>query len=114
MNAKSLELVSKHLATGNVIVVGEFRGIKQDVVNYADKKTGAAASFEQIKYLVEVGQGDAVEALSCVFSIPKGKTLADYPLTVKKGDQVLVTVQSIVEEKRVKTVRINAIVGLPA
>lgn len=41
------------LKQGKILLVGECRGAKPEVVRYVDKKTGQSCAFTTIKYVVE-------------------------------------------------------------
>ena len=52
-----MEKLIEMLKQGKILLVGECRGAKPEVVRYVDKKSGQASAFTSIKYLVERAGG---------------------------------------------------------
>ncbi len=83
-----MEKLIELLKQGKILLVGECRGGKAEVVRYVDKKTGQASAFTSIKYLVERAGGtesvqvsqflknEALDPAAVKVPVQKGKTYA--------------------------------------
>ena len=79
-----MEKILEVLRHGKPLVVGECRGAKPEVVKYVDRKTGQAASFTSMKYLVEINGG--MQAVQISQAIGDGELdLANVKIPVQKG-----------------------------
>jgi hypothetical protein len=83
-----MEKLIEAIKQGRILLVGECRGSRVEVIRYVDKKTGQAAAFTSTTYLVEragvvesvmitqqVGDG-VVDVSTVKVSAQKGKTYA--------------------------------------
>jgi len=77
---KLIELVKQ----GKILLVGECRGGKAEVVQYVSKKTGQALAFTSMKYMVERAGGTESVQVS-QFLKNEALDLATVKVTVQKG-----------------------------
>ena len=83
-----MEKLIELLKQGKILLVGECRGGKPEVVRYVDKKTGQACAFTSMKFMVERAGGmesvqvsqflktEALDLGAVKVTVQKGKTYA--------------------------------------
>jgi len=83
-----MEQLIEHLKQGKILLIGECRGAKPEVVRYVDKKTGQASAFTSMKYMVERASGmesvqvsqflknEELDPSTVKVTVQKGKTYA--------------------------------------
>lgn len=76
---------------GKVVAVGEYRSSKPETIHYRDRESGKAAEFSQLRHTVEFN-GESVQVSERVGDDFKP---AEYRAPFKKGDMVLVELQSM-------------------
>jgi len=101
--------VASLLDAGKAIMSGEWRGYAPETIKYTSKKDGKAASFGRIVHTVEVGDGNRVEAVKVSQAVPDGTDPESVAVTFKKGQRVLVAVDSMEVEKGTRSVRAGGI-----
>jgi hypothetical protein len=105
---KEHELVTKLTDAGKCVSVAEWRGSAPETINYTNKK-GQPAKFSRIVHAVEVVDGLRVEALKVMQSVPDGVDPAGVVVPFKRGQRVVVEVDTVEVDKGNRTVRSNAI-----
>jgi hypothetical protein len=108
--------VLKMIKAGKCVLVGEWRGVKPETINYVQKGSGKQASFSRLVHTLEIGDNGAFEAIKVEESVPDGvdpqKVAAK--LTFQRGQQVICDVASIEVDKGHKTVRVSSLVAMAA
>jgi len=99
LSAEDTSKVLAAVSAGRIVFIGEWRGSKPETINYTSKTTGQAASFSRVQHTVEIGEGDRVEAFKVSERVPDRVKPEDMKAPAKKGQRVLVEVQSIVQDK---------------
>ena len=102
------------IKAGKAVLVGEWRGVKPETINYVQKGSGKQASFSRLVHTLEIGDNGAFEAIKVEESVPDGvdpqKEVAK--LTLQRGQQVICDVASIEVDKGHKTVRVSSLLGM--
>lgn len=110
------ETVVKLIKAGKCLLVGEWRGVKPETINYVQKGSGKQASFSRLTHVIEIGDQGTFEAITVNESVPDGvdpqKAVAK--LTFQRGQMVLCEVESIEVDKGHKTVRASSLLGMAA
>jgi len=96
---KTLEATKRFLA-GEPLMVAEFRMAVVDVINFRDKKTGAARSADVIKTTVET----ATRSITFTEFVRDEKFVADkFVPSFQKGDKVVIQLESLQESRGIMT-----------
>ena len=108
--------VLKLVKAGKCILIGEWRGVKPETINYVQKGSGKQASFSRLVHVIEIGESGAFEAIKVNESIPDGQDpqKAAAKITFQRGQLVLCDVESIDVDKGHKSVRTSSLVGMAA
>ncbi len=108
LDKQVMEAVGAALGQGKCVFVGEWRGYQPETINYTNK-AGKPASFSRISHLVEVGSDNRVEGVKANESMPEGIDPKTVPVPFKKGQRVLLEVESVEVERGNKTLRVSKI-----
>jgi hypothetical protein len=108
--------VLKMIKAGKAVLVGEWRGVKPETINYVQKGSGKHASFSRLVHTLEIGDNGAFEAIKVEEPVPDGvdPQKAVGKLTFQRGQQVICDVASIEVDKGHKTVRVSSLLGMAA
>jgi hypothetical protein len=108
--------VLKMIKSGKAVLVGEWRGVKPETINYVQKGSGKQASFSRLVHTVETGDSGTFESIKVEESVPDGQDpqKAAAKLTFQRGQQVICDVASIEVDKGHKTVRVSSLLGMAA
>lgn len=110
MTDKEAQAVAKLLDSGKVALLGEWRGFVPETIRYTDKN-GRAASFGRLVHTVELGDGQRVESVKCSQSVPDGTAPEAVQIGFKRGQRVVVEVDSMTVEKGTRQVRAASILA---
>jgi hypothetical protein len=105
---KETEIIGKLSSEGKCVFVGEWRGFMPETINYTNKK-GQAAKFARIVHTVEVIDGQRVDAIKVSQSVPDGTDPAQIAVPYKRGQRVVVEVDTMEVERGNRSARSNAI-----
>jgi len=101
---KESEIVSKLIAEGKAVTVGEWRGSSAETINYVTTK-GAKASFGRVVHLVELGDGTSIVGAKVSQSVPDGTDPKSVVVPYKRGQRVIIEVESLEIDKGNRTIR---------
>lgn len=102
-----MEKILEVLRQGKPLVVGECRGAKPEVIEYVDKKTGQAAAFTSLKYLIEINGG--TQAVQISQAIGDGKLdIASVKIPVVKGKVYAFELQSLLMKSGIMVAKMPA------
>jgi hypothetical protein len=93
---EQIEFVLANLGLGPVMVA-EYRGEGQEVINYTNKKTGAKESFTKHALALEFGPESAVEQMSCDIDYPKD--VVPTPTGYAKGQKLLLVMSGMLRTR---------------
>jgi hypothetical protein len=96
------------LQSGKAVMIGEWRGYMPETINYT-AKTGKAASFGRLNHSIEFGEGTSVQSIPVSQSVPDGTDPAGVVVPFKKGQRVLVVLDSMEVEKGKRSARSTGI-----
>lgn len=99
-----MENILKMIQEGRVLIVGESRGAKVDVVRYVSKRTGQKEAFTKVVHVVEP-LGGGVPVLVEQRAADTEVDPSTVKITVKKGQQYAFEVASLANDRGVKQAR---------
>ncbi len=94
-NEPQSDTIGRAIMSGQIVLVGEWRGAKADQVKYIDKKTGAPKSFGKVTHVLEVGENKTFESVSVTEMLPDSIDPEKYVLPFRRGERVMVAVKSV-------------------
>jgi hypothetical protein len=98
------------LGEGKVVMIGEFRGGKAERIDYTDRKSGKRTHFNRIAHAFEVGA--QAEQVRVTERMDDEADTSKYQVPFKKGDRMLIVVESIDIDKGNRTVAASEILAL--
>lgn len=93
-----MEKIMKLINQGKVVLVGESRGAKAEVVSYVSKKTGQKQAFTKVTHVVEPLGGGVPLLVEQVVS-DQAVDLTSVKLTVEKGKSYAFSLGSLAFER---------------
>jgi hypothetical protein len=98
--------VEQMMESGDVIVLGEYRGCKTVARTYQSSKTGKVEPLKYVTHIIEVGTGNNVRSMDCEEMLSNDADVSSYKAPANRGERVLVRVEQMKQERGHTTVRI--------
>lgn len=86
---------------GKPVAMGEYRSSEAETIQYRDRETGRAASFPQLRHIVELGNKSVVVSER----VGDGFNSAEYKSPFRKGQRVVVEITSLEVQRGMISVR---------
>ncbi len=102
-----MQKVIEMIQEGRVVLVGESRGAKVDVVRYVSKRTGQKEAFTKVVHVVEP-QGGGVPVLVEQRAADTEVDPSTVKITVKKGQRYAYEIVTLAIERGMRQARLAA------
>lgn len=100
---KASELFQR-IMSGELFLVGEYRGGQAVANSYVDKKTGLAITRILVSYIVECSLGGCFDFVKISANAPDGaKTAEEVVIPLQRGQRYAFPVQSVSRERDLAT-----------